>query len=180
MASWIHDAPALCVGLMLGCVSGAASGAASRSSDDVATLDGDGVAAKSIAATAPDNTRRREPAHARRLKRLVFVCRGVAPVIFSDRPCGQLFEEHLLEVSVPVAGRVASTAPAPAPAATRPRVQPTPSDEKVRANDDLCRRLREQREKIDQRMRTGYSAREAANLWSRWREIDAEIYAARC
>jgi hypothetical protein len=180
MASWIHDAPVLCFGLVLGCVSGAASWAAGRSSDDVTLPDGDAVVVDSMTEVAAEGTRRQEPARARRLKRLVFVCRGVAPVIFSDRPCGQLFEEQVLEVSVPVAGRVATTTPAPAPAATRPRVQPTPRDEKVRANDDLCRRLREQRARIDQRMRAGYSAREAANLWSRWREIDAEIYAARC
>jgi hypothetical protein len=29
-------------------------------------------------------------------------------------------------------------------------------------------------------MRAGYSAREAARLWNRWREVDAKIYAARC
>jgi hypothetical protein len=29
-------------------------------------------------------------------------------------------------------------------------------------------------------MRTGYSAREAARLWNRWRDLKADIYADRC
>jgi hypothetical protein len=117
-----------------------------------------------------------------RRTRAIFVCRRAPPVIFSDRPCGQLFEERKLKVEIPqpTVGRVASTSPSPAPAQTRPRVQPAPREETPSAADERCRRLRDQLEKLDDRMRTGYSAREAAKLWNRWRELKSEIDSARC
>jgi hypothetical protein len=115
-----------------------------------------------------------------RRTRVVFVCRGAGPVIFSDRPCGESVEERSLRFAQPSAGRVASTAPAPAPAATRPRKEPEPKDEKPSAAEERCRRLRGQLEDLDDRMRSGYSAREAARLWNRWRELNSEIYSARC
>jgi hypothetical protein len=46
--------------------------------------------------------------------------------------------------------------------------------------DERCRKLRDERERLDDRMRAGYTAREAARLWNRWREVGAQIYAARC
>ena len=119
-----------------------------------------------------------------RKTRPIFVCRARAPVIYSDRPCGSTSVERALQVPVPVQqprhGGVASTVPAAAPAATLPRPQPEPKIDDPDAGDSRCRRLREQREKLDDRMRTGYSAREAAQLWNRWRSLNSEIYRSRC
>ena len=117
-----------------------------------------------------------------RKTRPIFVCRSRAPVIYSDRPCGPASEERSLQVQVqePQPGGAASTVPAAAPAATLPRLQPEPQADDPDAGDSRCRRLREQREKLDDRMRTGYSAREAAQLWNRWRSLNSEIYRSRC
>jgi len=101
-------------------------------------------------------------------------------VTFSDRPCGPASEERSLQVQEPRPGGAASTVPAAAPAATLPRPQPEPQVDDPDAGDSRCRRLREQREKLDDRMRTGYSAREAAQLWNRWRSLNSEIYRSRC
>jgi len=119
-----------------------------------------------------------------RKTRPIFVCRSRAPVIYSDRPCGPTSEERSLQVQVqaqePQPGRAASTVPAAAPAATLPRPRPEPKIDDPDAGDSRCRRLREQREKLDDRMRTGYSAREAAQLWNSWRSLNSEIYRSRC
>ncbi len=119
---------------------------------------------------------------ATRRSRAIFVCGRARPVIFSDRPCGADFEERELKVEVPepAAGRVASTTPAPARAETRPRPKPALDDDKPSAQDERCRALREEREKLDDHMRSGYTAREAARLWNRWRELNNEIFSARC
>lgn len=112
--------------------------------------------------------------------RPVFVCHGGAPVIFSDRPCGPLAEARVLRVHDPGPGLAASVVPAPSKESTRPRTEPRVADAKPVAANERCRRLHEERERLDDRMRAGYSAREAAKLWNRWREVDARIYAARC
>ena len=112
--------------------------------------------------------------------RPVFVCRGPATVIFSDRPCGPLAEARVLQVPEPGPGAAPSVARAPTTEATRPLPKPQVADAKPLEKDDRCRRLRDQRERLDDQMRAGYSAREAARLWNRWRELDAKLYAARC
>ncbi|MGI9245839.1 MAG: hypothetical protein ACR2I8_03940 [Steroidobacteraceae bacterium] len=43
-----------------------------------------------------------------------------------------------------------------------------------------CERLEESLEDIDSRMRAGYSAREAAQLWNRWREAKSRLREAGC
>jgi hypothetical protein len=40
--------------------------------------------------------------------------------------------------------------------------------------------LRERLAAIDDQMRSGYSAREAARLWQRWRETRERLRAQRC
>jgi hypothetical protein len=116
--------------------------------------------------------------------RPIYVCSRAAPVIFSDRPCGPLAETRVLHVPGPGPGsgpgRASSVASAPATDATRPRTEPRVADVKPVDRDDRCRQLREERRRLDDRMREGYPAREAARLWKRWREVDAKIYAARC
>jgi hypothetical protein len=112
--------------------------------------------------------------------RAVFVCRGQVPVIFSDRPCGPGVEERAMSVPEPQAGRAASTVPRAAPAATLPRRQPEPQQSQPDDDQSHCRRLRDQREKLDDQMRAGYPAREAAQLWNRWRNLNTEIHRSRC
>ena len=115
-----------------------------------------------------------------RRTRAIFVCRDHAPVIFSDRPCGPGVEERAISVPEPQSGRTASTVPRTAPAATLPRRQPEAQESQPDDDQSHCRRLRDQREKLDDQMRAGYSAREAAQLWNRWRNLNTEIYRSRC
>jgi hypothetical protein len=146
---------------------------AARADDPVANPTGGGgsVQLEPVPERAP-------PRH----RRAIFVCHDAPPVVFSDRPCGQLFEQRAINVEATErkAGRAATTSPRPAPASTRPRVEPAPQEERLRAGDERCRKLRDELEKLDDRMRTGYPAREAAKLWNRWRALHSEIYAARC
>jgi hypothetical protein len=122
---------------------------------------------------APDRSQPRKT-------RAIFVCRSAAPVIFSDLPCGPAQEARAMTVNEPQPGRTASTAPRAAPATTLPRAQPEPKESETDSREVRCRRLREQREKLDDHMRAGYSAREAAQLWNRWRNLNSEIYRSRC
>ena len=119
-----------------------------------------------------------------RTRRPVFVCRDGAGVVFADRPCGQVVEARAIELSEPGPGKVSSTARRPPTAAVRPRVEPTARDASpafAPTNaSGRCSRLRAQLETLDDRMRSGYSAREAARLWNRWREIKAQMHEARC
>lgn len=116
--------------------------------------------------------------------RPIYVCTQAVPVVFSDRPCGPSAEARVLRVHDPGPGRGPSVAHEPTHEATRPKAgpvaEPRVAEAKPRATDDRCRRLRDERERLDDRMRAGYSAHEAARLWNRWREIDRQIYAARC
>lgn len=112
--------------------------------------------------------------------RPIFVCGHAVPVIFSDRPCGTSAEARVLRVHDPGPGRAASIARAPTRETTTPRPEPRAPEPKRAESDERCRKLREERERLDDRMRAGYTAREAARLWNRWREVDAQIYAARC
>lgn len=118
------------------------------------------------------------------IDRPVYVCRNATPVAYSDRPCGPLAEARVLRIHDPGTGRAPSIEPAPSRAATRPRAERrVPAGTAVAGPatvDSRCQKLRKDRERLDERMRAGYSAREAAQLWNRWRDVDAKIYAARC
>jgi hypothetical protein len=175
MVTPIPHAVASCAGLLIGCLAVAMTQAAT---DDVAV---DGLRAGGDGAGIEDaSPARPAPATPTRRSRAVFVCRGAVPVIFADRPCGQFAETLVLQLHEPAPGRAASVVHAPPADATRPRTEPQARDASTTARDERCRRLRTQRERLDDRMRSGYSAREAAQLWNRWREVDAQIYAARC
>lgn len=115
-----------------------------------------------------------------RTTRPVFVCRDAAGVVFADRPCGQVVEARMLEVDERGAGAVFSTTPKPPTASVRPRAARERPAHGAASGDGRCFRLRSQLDAIDDRMRSGYSAREAARLWNRWREVKAQIHAARC
>ena len=117
-----------------------------------------------------------------RTKRLVYTCREGSIPTFSDRPCGGDARSRRLDLPMPVpvaAGGVPSTRPAAAPAATRPIAAPRPRGE-APLPADRCERLEEAVAAIDARMRQGYSAREAARLWERWRAAKAKLRDARC
>jgi hypothetical protein len=161
--------------LLVGCSAFAALWNSSLAQDAAADPTGGGDGGNVQFEPAPTGNQSRKT-------RPIFVCRSRAPVIYSDRPCGSTSVERALQVPAqqPRPGGVASTVPAAAPAATLPRPQPEPKIDEPDAGDSRCRRLREQREQLDDRMRTGYSAREAAQLWDRWRSLNSEIYRSRC
>ena len=120
------------------------------------------------------------PANPRR-HRSVFVCQESGVPVFADRPCGSTNETRHLVIATPPAGAVASTKP-PAPAAsTRPRpVAPRPSTTSVPAPENACAKLERQLDELNDRMRAGYSAREAARLWQRWRDTKERLRTGRC
>jgi hypothetical protein len=159
--------------LLVGCSAAVALWNSSLAEDLVANPTGGGGGSSVQLEPAPAGSQPRRT-------RAIFVCRNHAPVTFSDRPCGPAGEERTLKVHEPRPGRAVSTVPAAAPATTLPRVQTEPKEPKPDTADSRCRRLREQREKLDDQMRTGYSAREAAQLWNRWRSLNSEIYRSRC
>lgn len=115
-----------------------------------------------------------------RSKRTVFVCRDGAGPVYADRPCGQVVASRSLDVRDPGPGQVASTVRKPAPAAIRPRIEPEPAAPDPSPGETRCVKLRKQLAALDDRMRAGYSARESAWLWNRWRDLKAQIHAARC
>ena len=115
-----------------------------------------------------------------RRKRLVYACRDAAAPVFSDRPCGASADAYRLDLPTPPAsGAAPSTRPAAPAAATRPIVARA-SGRDAAAPPNPCTRLEAQLTAIDARMRDGYSAREAARLWQRWRDAKAKLRAAHC
>jgi len=115
-----------------------------------------------------------------RRKRLVYACRDAAAPVFSDRPCGASADAYRLDLPTPPAsGAAPSTRPAAPAAATRPIVARA-SGRDAAAPPNSCTRLEAQLTAIDARMRDGYSAREAARLWQRWRDAKAKLRAAHC
>jgi hypothetical protein len=167
---------ASCAGLLAGCLAAAVPWAASNPAGDGQPPDRDGAGIEDALPSRP------APATATRRSRPIFVCRDAVPVIFADRPCGQFAEARVLQVHEPGPGQVASVAHVPPVDSVKPRAEPRVAEAgpAPTARDERCRRLRAQRERLDDRMRSGYSAREAAQLWNRWRDVDAQIYAARC
>lgn len=120
------------------------------------------------------------PASPRR-QRPIFVCRDGGVPAYSDRPCSPLAEPRALTVAMPEGGAATTTIP-PAPrASTRPRRQPQWQESTLRpVTDSRCDTLERQLDQLNDRMRTGYSAREAARLWQRWRDLKERIRTARC
>jgi hypothetical protein len=116
-------------------------------------------------------------------RRLVFTCATPGLVIFSDRPCGPMPALHEVKVRAP--GASPSVVP-PAPAvSTRPApALPARDDERhaeeQRGRTEACSRLAGAVQALDARMRAGYSAREAARLWARWREAKERLREADC
>ena len=116
-----------------------------------------------------------------RRQRAVFVCHEGNVPVFADRPCGPAATPRALVVETPQAGAPATIIP-PAPrASTRPRaVQGEDRDAPDRVAGSRCATLQRQLDDINDRMRTGYSAREAARLWHRLREVKERLRVSRC
>ena len=120
------------------------------------------------------------PANPRR-HRAVFVCQEDGAPVFADRPCGSTSETRSLVIATPPPGAGASTAPPSPAASTRPRAAaPKPSTTAVPAPENACAKLERQLDELNDRMRAGYSAREAARLWQRWRDTKERLRTGRC
>jgi len=146
---------------------------------DAAPVDGAPTSpAQDGGGVVPDATR---PKAAPRQQRAVFVCQDGGIPVFADRPCGAATEARTLSVEASRAGAPATTAPPQPRATTRPLRKPSDSAAVPQsAADDRCAVLQRQLDEINARMRSGYSAREAALLWQRWRDARERVRAARC
>ena len=132
-----------------------------------------------------------EPAPAaaspRSARRQVYVCASPELVEFSDRPCGPLATLHELRLRVPgnlPHGAVASVRPQ-APSVSTRRVaaaetSQVPDDPAEARRAETCTRLERAVRTLDDRMRAGYGARDAARLWAQWREAKARLRDAEC
>jgi hypothetical protein len=129
-------------------------------------------------------------------RRRVFTCVTPELVIFSDRPCGPLpdvRELRLTPATIPPPG----AGPARAGSATtstrgdRAAASTARTSDRAERDEDTarreaqerasaCERLEQAVRDLDQRLRTGYSAREAGRLWARWREARERLRDARC
>lgn len=121
------------------------------------------------------------PANPRR-HRAVFVCHENGVPMFADRPCGSAtVTRNLVVATPPPGGAAASTAPPSPAASTRPRpVAGKPSTTESPAPESACAKLERQLNELNDRMRAGYSAREAARLWQRWRDTKERLRTGRC
>jgi hypothetical protein len=113
-------------------------------------------------------------------QRSVFVCQQDGVPVFTDRPCGSASGPRTLTIDAAAPGAAPKTSPPRPRASTRPRFQPEVPPDTSRAADTRCARLRRQLDELDSRMRDGYSSREAARLWNRWRELKGRLHAERC
>jgi len=127
------------------------------------------------------------PQAAPRHQRSVFVCQLDGRPVYADRPCGAAATPRELVIDVSPApaparpGASVTTLP-PAPrASTRPRAEQRDGNDPSISNvDSRCAALHRQLDEINDRMRAGYSAREAARLWQRWRDLKDRLRTARC
>jgi hypothetical protein len=129
------------------------------------------------------------PSESRRVwRRLVFTCTSPGLVVFSDRPCGPLPIVHELKGHAPrespaTAGSTPTVVPPKPAASVRPASFDARRDDgpdEAAQREATCHRLQEAVRRLDDRMRAGYSAREAALLWSRWREAKERLREADC
>lgn len=121
------------------------------------------------------------PEAAPRRQQAVFVCQDAGVPVFADRPCGAAATAREIVVETSRPGAAATTSP-PAPSAgTRPRtVRGTEATASTRVAHSRCEVLQQQLDDINDRMRAGYSAREAARLWHRWRDVKERLRTSRC
>jgi hypothetical protein len=111
--------------------------------------------------------------------RRIFVCHAADGTVFSDRPCGAVIEQREVAPEAS-AGTAPSTIPRPATARPLRRREAAATDERIDSDDRGCARLRDRLERLDDRMRAGYSGRESARLWQQRRELKEQIRRRRC
>ncbi len=111
-------------------------------------------------------------------RRLIYVCDDAGIPMFSDRPCGAAITPRTVSFAAPPAGAAVSTSP-PAPRAS---TKPLPAVARQRGDAAVgrCPALRRQLAELDDRMRSGYTSREAAKLWNRWRQLKDRLRSERC
>jgi len=116
-----------------------------------------------------------------RRQRPIFICQEGSAPVFADRPCGSAAATRNLVIEAPRPGAATTTTP-PAPrASTRPRALPGRPDAAAdQGAETRCATLQRQLDELNDRMRAGYSAREAAKLWQRWRDTKERLRTARC
>jgi hypothetical protein len=134
-----------------------------------------------VAATAsPGRRDSAKSAAPTRRKRSVFVCDDGGIPVYSDRPCGPELLRRSISIEQPGAGQVASTLPPAPKASTRPRIRNADRSDDASHAAERCRLLHRQLGELDDRMRTGYSSREAAKLWDRRRDLKDKLRSAGC
>jgi hypothetical protein len=123
------------------------------------------------------------PARASVSRRTIFTCVTPHLVTYSDRPCGPLTGIRLLRTVTPPRDELQAAAPPlePAPAAAPKRGRDADGPARpARTREQDCAPLEAAVAELDQVMRAGYSARESARLWERWREARARLREADC
>ena len=140
----------------------------------------DGDSSPAAAAEMPPSAGTAAPGATRR-HRAVFVCEDGGVPEYSDRPCAIAGPSRAIVFETPAAGAAFVTSPPVPRASTRPapaRAAPQPVPREAGAS--RCESLERQLGEVNSRMRAGYSAREAARLWQRWRNLKERLHAARC
>lgn len=158
-----------CAAFGLACLPGTAG---ASSDPPVAGPLGGGESVSLEPASPPANPRRH---------REVFVCQHDGAPVYADRPCGSVTTSRNLVVESPPTGAAVTTVPPSPRSSTRPRaVQPKRAAALTAAPETACAKLQRQLDELNDRMRAGYSAREAARLWQRWRDAKERLRTARC
>ena len=174
-----RDAPAVApaLGVLLLSTSIAAAAPAETAPAAASVRD---AAAQAAVATDEHRGADAPPSAATSLRRPVFVCEDAGIPVFSDRPCGAAITPPTVSFAAPPAGAAASTLPPVPRASTKPRPQPVAARGPGDPAASRCDSLRRQIEELDDHMRTGYSSREAARLWNRWRDLKSRLRSSRC
>ena len=117
---------------------------------------------------------------AARLSRSVFACDDAGIPTFSDRPCGPAAVARSLSLDAGTGGEAVRALVASPRASTRPLRQPAAATGPGEPPRTSCASQIRQLDELDDRMREGYSSREAARLWKRWRDLRERIRTGRC
>jgi hypothetical protein len=122
------------------------------------------------------------PARAAVSRRTIFTCVAPRLVTYSDRPCGPLADTRELRTVTPPGAQIQATTARPEPSLAAPRRRDDAGGtiDPTLASEQACARLEAAVAELDQRMRAGYSAREAGRLWARWREARTRLRDADC
>jgi hypothetical protein len=120
-------------------------------------------------------------------RRLVYSCVAPGLVTFSDRPCGPRQEVRELKLEQPLPAAAGGspgpgTVDAQAPASRRKTAEQDGDGATAAETERVttCQKLQAVLDRLDSRMRAGYTAREAGSLWERWRDAKARLHAADC